>query len=280
MIDFKIDAAKCIRCSQCVNDCPMRVIDMEEGVPFIKAEKEEECIKCLHCLAICPKEALSILGKHPENSLKIKDNFPKLSEMEVLTKGRRSVRKYKNENVDKDLLSKLLSTALHAPTGVNSMQTDFFVVDDKDVMNSIRMEVYKGIADRVRKNSLPEGMEFFKDFLESWENKGYDNVFRHAPHMLIATADETQSRTPTEDCVIALSYFELLAVSAGLGTVWCGLGKWAIDGLLDDMKKKIGIPENQKIGYIMMFGKPAIKYFRTVQRDTTNKIHSISFSEN
>ena len=44
MIDFKIDAAKCIRCSQCVNDCPMRVIDMEEGVPFIKAEKEEECI--------------------------------------------------------------------------------------------------------------------------------------------------------------------------------------------------------------------------------------------
>lgn len=276
MINFKVDSTKCTRCSQCVNDCPVHIIDMGEGLPFIKEGQEEDCVKCQHCLAICPKGAVSILDKSPENSIKINNNFPKFSEMEVLAKGRRSVRKYKNENVDRELLSKLLSTALHAPTGVNSMQTDFFVVDDKDVMNSIRLEVYKGIAECVKKDSLPIGMEFFKDFLEKWEARGIDNIFRHAPHMLIATADRTISHTPNEDSIIALSYFELLAASAGLGTVWCGLGKWAINTVLEDMKKRLGIPDNHLIGYVMMFGKPAIKYFRTVQRETDSKIHSIS----
>jgi len=158
------------------------------------------------------------------------------------------------------------------------METNFFVVDDKDVMQSVRLAVYNGIAECVKKNSLPIGMEFYKNFIEEWETQGVDNIFRHAPHMLIATSDETKSHTPHEDSIIALSYFELLAASAGLGTVWCGLARWAINTVLDDMKKKLGIPDNHLIGYVMMFGKPAIKYFRTVQRDTDNKIHRISLS--
>lgn len=276
MIDFKVDSAKCIKCSQCANDCPMHIIGIKDGVPFIIEGKEEECVKCQHCLAVCPKGAVSILGKLPENSVKINNNFPKLAELEILAKGRRSIRKYKDENVDKHLLNKLLSTALHAPTGVNAMQTNFFVVDDKEIMKFIRKEVYAGIAQCVKNSSLPAGMEFFESFLEAWETKRIDNVFRHAPHMLIATADETKCHTHQEDCVIALSYFELLAASAGLGTVWCGLGKWAIVNVLTDMKAKLCIPENQKIGYVMMFGKPAVKYSYTVQRDTDSKIHSIS----
>ncbi|MEI6054417.1 MAG: nitroreductase family protein [Lentisphaerota bacterium] len=277
MINFKVDSTKCIRCSQCVNDCPAHIIDMDEGVPFIKEGKEEECVKCQHCLAICPKGAVSILGKSPENSIKTSNNFPNFSEMEVLTKGRRSVRKYKNENVDKELLSKLLSTALHAPTGVNSMAANFFVVDDKDVMNSIRLEVYKGIAQCVKNNSLPIDMNYYKDFLETWETYGIDNIFRQAPHMLIAAADANQAHTPHEDCIIALSYFELLAASAGLGTVWCGLAVRAISTVLLDIKKRLGIPDNNSIEYVMMFGKPAVKYFRTIQKETESKIHSISF---
>ena len=30
--------------------------------------------------------------------------------------------------------------------------------------------------------------------------------------------------------------------------------------------EKLGIPEDHHIGYMMVFGKPAIKYHRTVQR--------------
>lgn len=278
MIDFKIDSSKCIRCSQCVKDCPVHIIEMEDSFPFIRESKEKDCLKCQHCLAICPKEAVSILGKDPSDSIKLNNNFPNFSGLEILTKGRRSVRRYKDENVDKELLSKLFSAALHAPTGVNSMETNFFIVDDKEIMQSIRLEVYKGIAECVKNNSLPVGMEFYKEFLETWQTEGYDSIFRHAPHMAIATADETQSHTPQEDCVIALSYFELLAASAGLATVWCGLGRWAINTILTDIKKRLGIPDNHMIGYVMMFGKPAIKYFRTVQRDTDSKIHTVSFS--
>lgn len=55
-----------------------------------------------------------------------------------------------------------------------------------------------------------------------------------------------------------------------IGTLWDGLAKWAITDIVPEMQKKIGIPEDHQIGYVMLFGKPAVKYFRTVQRDKAN----------
>ncbi|HBM16018.1 MAG TPA: nitroreductase [Lentisphaeria bacterium] len=278
MIDFKVNS-NCIRCFQCVKDCPVHIIGLgETGFPFIKKDQEEECIECQHCLAVCPKRAVSILGKDPKNSSDLRSKqIPKLSELELLVEGRRSVRRFQDENVDKKLITRLLSDALHAPTGVNSMQVNFFVVDDKETMQKIRVKVYNKISQCVQKNSLPIGMEFFKEFLKSWQENGHDNIFRKAPHMLLATADGTVAHTPHEDCIIALSYFELLAASESLGTVWCGLAKWALTSVLPEMKSEFGIPENHNIEYIMMFGVPAVKYFRTVQRDTADKIKTITF---
>jgi hypothetical protein len=66
--------------------------------------------------------------------------------------------------------------------------------------------------------------------------------------------------------MIALTYFELLASSAGLGTLWDGLAKWALTAILPEMTKKLGIPESHTLGYMMLFGKPAVQYYRTVQR--------------
>ena len=47
---FKVDREKCIACKQCIKDCPVRVISLEEGKAYIH---NEGCIKCGHCIAIC-----------------------------------------------------------------------------------------------------------------------------------------------------------------------------------------------------------------------------------
>ena len=53
---FKVDREKCIACKQCIKDCPVRGISLEEGKAYIH---NEGCIKCGHCIAICPVEAVS-----------------------------------------------------------------------------------------------------------------------------------------------------------------------------------------------------------------------------
>ncbi len=269
MLEFKVDIKKCIVCGKCAEDCPSRIIKMETGRPQIADDKQDSCLKCQHCLAICPPGAISILGKNPENSQAIAGKTIDAKQLELLMRGRRSVRRYVDENVDAETITRLLDTAANAPTGVNSRQVRFTVVDDRLVMQKVRVATMKGLSAIVKKGKLPEELEFFAGFVKNWEEKGIDIVFRGAPHMIIASAP-ADCPTPEADCIIALSYFELFAQSLGLGTVWNGIAKWAITVLVPEMQAALGIPAGHQIGYIMVFGKPAVKYMRTVQRTADN----------
>lgn len=265
MLDFNVNPRTCIRCGQCVADCPARVIAMAEGgFPFIAPELEPSCYKCQHCLAICPTGAVSILGLQPGDSRLLAGNYPDPAQLETLIKGRRSVRRYQEENLDPALVQHLLEVAWHAPTGVNSRQVRFTVVDDREKLAQLRNEVMAGLDGLVRESALPEGLGFYADFVRRWEEEGVDTIFRGAPHLLVASVPPTVA-SPLPDCIIALAYFELFAQANGVGTVWNGLAKWAINDLVPTTRRTLGIPDDHLIGYVMAFGKPAVHYPRTVQ---------------
>lgn len=264
MLNFRVNRQSCTKCGQCVADCPAMIIAMEDGYPAIAPEKEASCYRCQHCLAICPPGAVSILGLKPSGSRPLINGFPDPDKLELLIKGRRSVRRYQDENLDPALLQHLLEVAWHAPTGVNSRQVRFTVVADKDKMALLREEVMSGLTRLVRENALPESLSYYADFIMMWEKSGYDVIFRGAPHLLVASAPGNVA-TPQQDCLIALSYFELFAQANGVGTVWDGLAKRAIAELLPETRRTLGIPDDHQIGYAMVFGKPAVRYARTVQ---------------
>lgn len=273
LLDFKIDTAVCTHCGQCVADCPARIIAMEDDIPSIAPDREASCYRCQHCLAICPVSAVSILGRKPADSRPLGGMFPDPDKLETLIKGRRSVRSYKPENLEPELLQRLLEVAWHAPTGVNSRDVLFTVVDDRVKLARLRDEVMRGLGDLVRGEGLPQGMEFYTDFVRLWEEKQVDILFRGAPHLLIASAPR-QGASPVPDCLIALSYFELFAQSMGVGTVWNGLTMWAINDLLPETRQLLGIPDEHVIGYAISFGRPAVRYCRTVQHGpaTINRV--------
>ena len=264
MLDFTVNTAICTRCGECAADCPARIITMKEGVPTIATDKESDCYRCQHCLAICPTGAVSILGLKSGDSRPLAGAYPDPDRLEVLIKGRRSVRRYRPENLEPELLQRLLDVAWHAPTGMNTRDVLFTVVDDREKLARLRDEVMAGLGWLVSEGKLPEGMEFFADFVRLWEEKQVDILFRGAPHLLIASAPR-QGACPVPDCLIALSYFELFAQSLGIGTVWNGLTKWAISDLLPETRQRLGIPEEHVIGYVMSFGRPALRFHRTVQ---------------
>ncbi len=263
MLDFTVDQKLCTHCGLCVRDCPARIIAMAAGsLPRIEPDQEAACLQCQHCLAICPAAAIEILGRKPADSLPLASNsFPTLDRMELLLRGRRSVRQYRDENVDPALLKRLLAAVANAPTGVNRRELTFTLIDDKDAMQRLREKVLAGLDTATR---IPERYSYLHEAGKAYREHQNDIIFRTAPHALFVSAPP-DAPCPNQDIAISLAYFELLAQSAGLGTVWWGIAQMVFI-VLPDLKALIGIPPKH-LFYAMLFGMPAVKYPRTVQRD-------------
>ena len=267
MLKFYVDQEKCTKCGDCIKDCPVEIIALSPEYPDIIEGKEDDCTKCQHCFTICEPGAISIFGLNPDESMPLKGNLPSGKQMECLIKGRRSIRHYEKEPVDSNTLSHLLTVVANGPTSMND-QLLFTVVEDQETMKKFRDDVMEGIKVALVTSNLPTGSEFFDSVLDAWDN-GQDLVFRHAPHILIVSSPDYVP-SPEPDAIIALSYFELLAQSIGLGTTWSNLADWAVASIIPDMKRKLNIPDSHIIGYMMLFGKPAVSYHRTVQRNNLN----------
>ncbi|MFO7718385.1 MAG: nitroreductase family protein [Desulfohalobium sp.] len=264
MLDFRIDEERCIQCGECAADCPALCISLDNGYPEIT---EKRCIRCQHCLAVCPTGALSILGKNPDDSQPLNANIlPHPQAVESLIKGRRSVRRYKSTPVPKETISHLLQTTGYAPTGMNARQTLYTVIDDPAVMDELREMTLRRVKEVMQDPGLPQGLEIISKYVAAGDKMGVDIFYRGAPHLLVASCPQS-APTPEADCLIALSQFELLAASHGLGTVWDGLAKWAIGHIAPDLRQWLGIPEDHVLGYAMAFGYPAVTYYRTTQHE-------------
>jgi len=264
-LELAVDETLCVGCGVCVEECPTGCLEMAGDIPALRSEGEERCLQCQHCFAVCSTGALSILGLSPAKSQFSPEQLPSGEQLSTLVKARRSVRQYVNEPVPPHTITALLQTAGYAPTAVNNRQVMFTVVDDITSMENLRQAVYSAIDTKVKNGTMPAGMEFYLDLIAKSQAAGKDAIFRGAPHLLIASAPKT-SPAPAADCFIALSYFDLLAASMGLGALWCGLAKWALTMIAPELLERLNIPEDQEIVYMMVFGKPAVSYPRTVQR--------------
>ena len=268
MLQFAVSDKLCTRCRLCVTDCPAQIIRQEgAAVPHIVPDQEPLCYQCQHCLAVCPTAAISILGRDPVDSLPLTD-IPTLNQVERFVRGRRSIRQYRDQNVDPDLIKRLLTTLANVPTGVNRRELTFTVIDDKAVMQGIRSKVYRALAD------APTGRvpEYLGNAASAFHEKGIDRVFRGAPHALIVSAP-TDAPCPSQDVVLAVAYFEFLAQSAGLGTVWWGM-KRSIMESLPELKPLVSLQPDH-VYYAMLFGVPAVRFARTVQRDDAAVIRRV-----
>lgn len=265
MIKFHVNKELCISCGQCAADCLVHIIELKDGKPLVDRREGLKCIGCQHCLAICPVGAISVQGVKPEECLSLEGGFPEEDKLERLIKGRRSVRRYQQEGLDPALIRRLLDVASYAPTGKNVRRVRFTVIDTRAVMDKFRTEALDLLARRVRSGQLPVRAEAFTEHSRLWEEKKIDTIFRGAPHLVIASAPK-DCPAPDADCLIALSYFELLSQAQGVGTVWAGMAKWLITLVVPELRARLGIPEDHVVGYVMAFGKPLGAYARTVKR--------------
>lgn len=259
-LNLKIDKDKCIHCGLCIKDCMSEIITFDENkIPTTIEEREKNCIHCQHCLSVCPVGALSIFDKNPENSTEYKHEFNSDEVLELI-KERRSVRFYKQQNIDAETFKKLKNMLNYVPTGVNNHSLHFSFIEDINVMNQFREKVKETLLNSVETNKL--AARAFRRYLAALK-KGKDVILRGAPHMVIVS---THEKAPCKDIdpIIALSYLELYAKSLGLGTLWCGLAYYCFN-MFPHLRHLISIPKTHKIAYVMLLGYPDVKYNRATQ---------------
>ena len=267
-LSFHVDAEKCIQCDSCVKDCPSEIIHRKGTVP---EAAEGGCLECQHCLAVCPAGAISVFGLKPENSLPLLDGaIPSYRQMKTFVRGRRSVRRFSDEELPPALIDELLADLAHAPTGCNDRDLAFSLVPNRAAMGILREKLIQAIEARQESGAVPAG--FIAEAVTVYRKSGGDLLFRGAPHLLIVSPGE-KATCGREDAVLALAYFELLAQSAGLGTTWCGVIKFIAD-MVPETRTLLGLASDAYF-YAMMFGKPAVRYARTVQRDSAARIRRI-----
>lgn len=121
--------------------------------------------------------------------------------LEVMLK-RRSTRSFKDENISRDDLEKILQAGLLAPTSRNRKPCNFMVVENKDVLNQLAESKDHGAA-----------------------------LLKGANKAIVVIGDTLIADTWIEDSSIALTYMHLMATELGLGSCWVQIHLRAKDGI-------------------------------------------------
>jgi len=147
----------------------------------------------------------------------------------------------------------LIHTANYAPTAKNDEAVEWLVLDRRDTI----LELAKIVIDGMRKSEQLQ-------MVVSAFDAGRDIIFRGAPGLVI-THSRTDSFSPLVDCTIALTTFELMASSFGLGTCWAGFLMMSATQN-PSVEKFLGIPEGHKLYGALMLGYPRYRFHRVPGR--------------
>jgi len=259
MVKIKVDKNTCRKDGKCVEICPIGLLQMNaEKLPEFIPGGGEICINCGHCFAFCPVGAIELSTMSPKDAFKLDyGKMPSAEQTELLLKGRRSIRAYKDEPLAKEAIEKLLDIARYAPSGINRQPVNWLVLNGKDKVHQLSAAIAKWMEGLVNEKSpMAESFNFGR-LVDAW-GKGDDKICRSAPCVVIAYGVKDDPIVP-QSCTIAAEYLELAAFGLGLGACWAGYVQIGLS-MSEEVRKSAGLPSRAASGAAMLCGHPKFRY--------------------
>lgn len=251
---ISIDKELCVGCLQCIKDCPQNNIILDNNS---KAEiKSQNCMKCGHCLAICPQYAIDISGysedPYDTQSMEFVDSEKLMNSLI----SRRSIRQFKNKEIERELVEKIIEAGRWTPTGKNAQDVSYIIIDKKKrVVEDLAIKIFKRLLKILRIfNKEIREMEIDENFF-----------FKKAPLAIMVIADSKV------DGSLAASNMALMAESLGIGVLYSGFFTIATS-LSGKIKKELGIRSKKPVTTLVL-GYPDVKYKRSSQRKDAEIIY-------
>lgn len=156
---------------------------------------------------------------------------------------RRSIRKYKEEQIKEEELQAILEAGKFAPCGLGQQSSYFTVIQNKEMLQKIN---------KICKNAyIKSGNKNFEALAKAEKFSAYHN----APTFIIVSGDQKSSAAYLNNGSVALENMLLAAESLGIGSCW-------IHSLIivfptqegQDLKKELGIPDDYTFVGAATFG--------------------------
>lgn len=147
-----------------------------------------------------------------------------------LLEKRRSIRKYKNQQIEQEKMDLLKEAALRSPSSMGRNPWEFVFLTDMELLEKLS-------------RSKPHGASFLK----------------RAPLGVVICADPQKCDVWVEDCSIAAIFLHLAAESIGLGSCWIQIRDRMHDKnktASDYIKETLKIPSGMEVEAIIAAGYP------------------------
>lgn len=157
-------------------------------------------------------------------------------------KERRSIRRFKMEQISNKELNYILEAGLYAPSAHNQQSWNFTVVQSSDLI--------KSMSDDTKKSFVHAKDQRTRDLA----NNEKMHVFYHAPTLIVISGRE-DALMPQVDCGAATQNMLLAAESLNIGGCWNGYVAYLFDHELgESYLKTLNIPEGYKPYYAIALG--------------------------
>ncbi|MHA1508244.1 MAG: nitroreductase family protein [Promethearchaeota archaeon] len=283
---ISIDVENCTKCKECVKDCVANLFYFNQDSLRLVDLFEDYFIECGHCEIVCPVNIIK-LKFHEEEELEHSTKgaeIPTYNSFLNLVINRRSIRRFKEKAVPKDLIEKLLKVGKYSPTGSNSENVFYTVVQDKAIVAAISKHVTSRVIKLVNTLENPKGRIALKkrmaeeDFNQAVENlpktkrilktveQGID-FWCWNGELIIIHGDKTVGGITTNGS-LAAAHIMLAAETLGIGTCSLGYLTYFINESRT-IRELLKIPNNHIVGYSLTMGYPDVKYKRIPARKTS-----------
>lgn len=168
------------------------------------------------------------------------------NELNIIFK-RRSIRKYKNQEVPNNLINSLLQAAMSAPSACNQQPWHFFIIQNQSVLHEL-----------------------------SEIHSGFHNL-KSSPLAILVCGEPDAAELEfywEQDCAAATENILLAATALGLGAVWQGINPRGGEDS-DLIRNIVKLPEHIKPFSLVAVGYPA-EVLEPSNRFDKNKIHYLS----
>ena len=278
-----IDHEMCNLCGLCVKVC--------KGPLYIKNDRLQVdqtimfgCIGCGQCAAICPQKCIVVEGREMSAqdliALPPREQRADYEQLLALLLGRRSIRDFKDREVEPEVIQKILDAVCTAPMGLPPSEVQVLVLKGFDSVREFAADMVKVFKSSkwlfsplalgiMRPFIGKEAYDLMKTFAAPLPDlfsekmaQGEDLLLYGAPLAMYFYASPTSDPL---DFAIAGTYAMLAAESLGLGT--CMIGTIApFLKYRNPVGKKYGIPTDNNHGIMIIFGYPKYKYTRSIKR--------------
>jgi nitroreductase len=179
-----------------------------------------------------------------------------------IIRSRRSIRKYKPDQIRDEELEMIIEAGRYAPSGGNNQSSHFIVIQNKPILDALTLLVEKTFAGMEAEKTMYQGMI---RVIELCKRGGYDFIYS-APTLVVA-ANKRGYTNALVDCAVALENMMLAATSQGIGSCWINHLKWLTDvEAVRAFMRELGMNEDEQICGAVALGYPDQVYSSPLKR--------------